>query len=192
MGIPNEKADPLSKIIFDDPAKENLSIKILQSVTEGKDVTLSKDDCLLILKSFGELSNTQKKYLDTISIIEILSSKLAGAREAFKSAERADKGAMDAVKILGWKHRNDKDKETRDRFLFYEYMELLFSTNPNDPLSQENKVNAIAALQKKYDMLSYNAAYKRIQRAVKTMKDRYGEMGGYQGLLPGDWPDPNY
>ena len=116
----------------------------------------------------------------------IFRERLKAAHDVFLEPGRHDKRASDAIKKLGFSvgHRTSK---INHEFVYWEYLDLIlggfdwdaFKTIPAIP-----KKDAVEKIQEKYDLNSYDASYKMLQRIIKEK----GQSG--QRLLPANWPSP--
>ena len=63
---------------------------------------------------------------------------------------------------------------------------MIMGTSHSQPLEKQKpmpKKDAIHYLQKKYDFLSYNAAYRQVQQGLNEWKNAFGDQE-YDRLLP--------
>ena len=143
---------------------------------------ISKKDFGEMLLAFENLTNHSKKMAEIKMTLDSLIGLYNKAHETFKSANNESNGLQEVKKMFGWRHKKPVAKER----IFWEYIELIMGTttllkikNPQ-PMS---KIDAINYLKKKYDFVSYDSAYKQVQRGLEEWKHVFGDKE-YMKLLP--------
>jgi hypothetical protein len=114
----------------------------------------------------------------------VMKERLQAAWAAFTSPDRHEKRASNAIKELGFSEGKRRSRINHNA-VFHEYLNLILGGIDWDTFQQIPaipKQEAVQAIQKKYELASYESAYKFIQRAIKDQ----GQEG--QGLLPSNWP----
>jgi hypothetical protein len=114
----------------------------------------------------------------------ILKAKIRAALKAYQSpGKRHDARASDALKILGFSTGKRKARAGSLQ-VFHDYLNMVIGGidwNTLQAIPPVSKQEAIKAIQKKYQIQDYEAAYTYIKRAIQDQ----GHSG--QGLLPPNW-----
>ena len=119
-----------------------------------------------------------------IAEYRIMKERLLAAWAAYTTPDKHEKRASNAIKELGFSV-GKRTSRINHKALFHEYLNLIlggidWETFKSIPAI--SKEEAIQALQEKYELASYDAAYKFIQRIILEQ----GQEG--RGLLPSSWP----
>mgnify|MGYP006971738216 CR=1 FL=1 len=154
-------------------------------------IEISKDDFREIILNLGAAIHYEKESQENESAKNALVDHLSKGYDAFKNGETESQGLRQAKKIMGWKFKEPVKKES----LFWEYVKLIvgdYDLETKTEMPAISKTEAIEKIRQKYEFASYDAAYKQVQRAIKTQKnlckEEYDTEKGYKGLLPWNWP----
>jgi len=145
--------------------------KILDAASSKEPLILDKEDVQTLARIVAEHA--------------LFEDRLKAARDVFFTDGRHDKRASDAVKELGFSEGRRKSRINHEA-VFWEYLDLTLGGidwSNFQLIPAVSKTEAVKIIQKKYDLQSYDAAYKFIQRIIKQK----GQSG--QGLLPANWSD---
>jgi hypothetical protein len=136
----------------------------LDGASPGEDVTLSGEEAQVA----RGLIRKYESYRDALD----------KAYTAYNAQGRQDERLREVAWILGFSGKKKADEEN---YLLGEYLALI----ENEGLSKES---AVSTLVQQYDLTSYEAALKRLQRIAQEYKENLQERGYDDSFLRGIFP----
>ncbi len=168
-----------------------LVCRLLDGVTDDKGdhvtIEISKGDFREIILSLGAAIQYKKENSENETLKDALMDYHEQALAVFKSAQTEAEGLRKAKKAFGWSFKKPVNKGA----VFWDYIKLITGNYDLETKTETvpiSKTEAVEKIRQKYELASWEAAYKQIQQAIKDRKVKFGDEG-YKGLLPPNWPD---
>ena len=172
----------ISGIETEDPVDEILRAAVTETSEDTLALKISKKDFGDLLLVFKMFTNCRDRLAETAMTLQGLTGLFKEAHRIFDTADNETHGLSEVKKLFGWLHKEPINKER----VFWEYIDLIMGTSHSQPLENQKpmpKKDAIHYLQKKYNFLSYNAAYRQVQQGLDEWKNAFGDQE-YDRLLP--------